>query len=243
MRGCNSDDVMPHSKDLGYNVQLYGKMDTGGSVCRTGIDICQATGYHDKGNWSTKHKDGNVPNYYPGDLLHSWAASATIEHAIFEPLNEPNKWINLTHAGGTPFPTDWPNIQNCVDYVNALGGGSALPFALYCSVLDPHPPYFTNATWLAKIDDNALDATINASRWQPLEFVHPADKFQFTAEGVPADFNLTLARRLARVREIVLSFFSLEPRGLCCGSALEGCTHIKNKKKGGGCVLTCADVC
>ena len=224
---------MPHSKDLGYNVQLYGKMDTGGSVCRTGIDICQATGYHDKGNWSTKHKDGNVPNYYPGDLLHSWAASATIEHAIFEPLNEPNKWINLTHAGGTPFPTDWPNIQNCVDYVNALGGGSALPFALYCSVLDPHPPYFTNATWLAKIDDNALDATINASRWQPLEFVHPADKFQFTAEGVPADFNLTLARRLARVRKITLSFFSLEPRGLCCGSALEGCTHIKKKKKGG----------
>ena len=148
-------------------------------MCRSGIDICQASGYHDTGNWSAKHADGNVPTYYPGDLLHSWAAAATIERAIFEPLDEPNKWINLSHAAGSPFKTDWPNIQNCVTYLNALdaspnggagGAGAAArgtlpPFALYCSVLDPHPPYVTNATWLAKIDDDALDATINASRW------------------------------------------------------------------------------
>ena len=36
----------------GYNVQLYGKIDTGGGVCRHGIDICDGTGYHDSGNWS-----------------------------------------------------------------------------------------------------------------------------------------------------------------------------------------------
>ena len=45
----------------------------------------------------------------------------------------------------------------------------AAPFALYCSVLDPHPPYFTNQTWLAHVDDDALDATINATRWQTVD--------------------------------------------------------------------------
>lgn len=186
---------------LGYDFQVYGKMDTGGGVCRAGLDDCDGTGYHDNGNWSTSPPAKMT--YYPGDLIHSWAGSAGIDRPVFMPLDARNGWINEANAGGGPFPTDWPYINKCVDFLRKLAPAPAAPaasapFALYCSVLDPHPPYFTNATWLAQIDDDALDATINATRWQPIELVHPADRFQFAAEGVPGSYDRALARRLAR---------------------------------------------
>jgi len=197
--------------ELGYDVALHGKMDTGGGICRAGVDVCDGTGYHDTGNWSTTKL---IETYWPGDLLHSWAGSAGIDRAVFQPLDQRNGWINEQNPGGSSFPTDWPTIQRCVDFLRALKPKKprgeeedeeedeeeekAKPFALYCSILNPHPPYFTNATWLRQLDEAALDATINATRWQPLKAVHPADRFQFEAEGVPAAYNRTLARRLAR---------------------------------------------
>eukprot|EP00040_Diaphanoeca_grandis_P010099 m.51727 g.51727 ORF g.51727 m.51727 type:complete len:575 (+) comp21492_c0_seq1:126-1850(+) len=181
--------------DLGYDVKLLGKIDTGGGVCRNGIDKCDATGYHDTGKWNATEP---VSTYFHGDLIHSWAGSAGIDRPIFKPLEGPNRWINETNPNGGPF-NDWSTIQGCVDWLHARNQTSGdRPFALYCSILDPHPPYFTNATWLAHIDDDALDATINATRWQPLELVHPSDRFQFEAEGVPANYDRALARRLAK---------------------------------------------
>lgn len=190
---------------LGYRVQLFGKMDTGGGVCRAGIDICNANGYHDTGNWSTATvAHDSRPTYYHGDLIHSWAGEAGISKPVFQPLLARNGWINETYPNGGPFPNDWPTIKRCQDWIEALPHSPAdvevagKPWALYCSVCDPHPPYFTNATWLDHIDEDALDVTINATRWQPLEALHPADVFQFQAEGVPALYDRRLARRLAR---------------------------------------------
>ena len=38
--------------DAGYDVTLYGKMDTGGGICRQGIDECAGgNGYHDTGTY------------------------------------------------------------------------------------------------------------------------------------------------------------------------------------------------
>lgn len=201
VRAQNVTTSIRHTlEDMGYDVRLYGKMDTGGSVCRPGVDHCDhASGYHDKGNWSTD--TAGFHTYWPGDLLHSWAGSANISRAVFQPLESPNAWINESHPGGGPFAEDWPIIENCVEFLRGLsdgGGAAGQPFALYCSVLDPHPPYYTNATWLKQVDETALDESINATRWQPLALVHPADRFQFEAEGVPADYDRPLARRLAR---------------------------------------------
>ena len=185
--------------DLGYDVHLIGKMDTGGGVCRDGIDICHGgNGYHDTGNWSTNLS--KVTTYVPGDLIHSWASSASIEEPVFKPLESPNGWINTANPSGGPFTQDWPMMQRCVDFLHNLdadGAAPAKPFALYCSVLNPHPPYFSNATWIDHIDNAALDATIAATRWQPVELLHPADRFQFEAEGVPAEYDGALAKRLA----------------------------------------------
>jgi arylsulfatase A-like enzyme len=133
---------------LGYDVHLVGKMDTGGGVCREGVDHCfGGNGYHDTGNWSTN--TSNVRTYYKGDLIHSWASSASIGEPVFQPLESPrNAWISTDNPDGGPFPQDWPMINRCVDFLRNLGGpttsrsgeeAGAKPFALYCSVLDPHP--------------------------------------------------------------------------------------------------------
>jgi arylsulfatase A-like enzyme len=65
-------------------------------------------------------------------------------------------------------------------------------------VIDPHPPYYTNATWLAKLDQAQLNATINATRWQPWANLHPADRYQATSEGVPEQEDADLRFHLAR---------------------------------------------
>jgi len=33
------------------------------------------------------------------------------------------------------------------------------------------------------------DRQVNATRWQPLEYAHPADRFQAEAEGVPEEYD------------------------------------------------------
>ena len=139
------------------------------------------------------------------DLVDLWSISGRplsgVKYRLLRPI--------LPDSGANPGGGRPEQIDRCVKYLQSLGGGGRggggtaaaggeQPFALYCSVLDPHPPYFTNSTWLSQIDDAALDATINATRWQPLNLMHPADRFQFEAEGVPAEYDRALARRLAR---------------------------------------------
>ena len=128
---------------LGYDVRLYGKMDTGGEVCRPEIDVCNAKGYHDPGNWTVGPNARDVTTYYHGDLIHSWAGAAGISRPVFKPLDSPNKWINLSNPDGGPFATDWPTIDLCTTFLKGLPthpAPGAKPFALYCSILDPHPP-------------------------------------------------------------------------------------------------------
>jgi hypothetical protein len=153
---------------LGYRVQLYGKMDTGGGVCRPEVDICNANGYHDTGNWSVAPDRPPVRTYYHGDLIHSWAGEAGISKPVFQPLLAENGWINETNPDGGPCALDWPTIRRCADWIAELqgdgtaappppppvdghssteggAGGGGSPWMLYCSVIDPHPPYFVRA--------------------------------------------------------------------------------------------------
>jgi hypothetical protein len=53
----------------GYDVRLYGKMDTGGGPLMLPPNA-YATGFHSAGTWADSN---GTMMYYPGDLLHSWA--------------------------------------------------------------------------------------------------------------------------------------------------------------------------
>jgi arylsulfatase A-like enzyme len=179
--------------ELGYNVKLFGKMDTGGGPLMNPPGT-HGTGYHDNGNWSEKELP--VTTYYPGCLLHSLAAGANISKAAFAPLDGPNKWIDTQHASYGQ--GDWTIVDNCIQFLMSYRKGDP-PFFLYCSVINPHPPYTSNATWEANIDMVELERSLD---WTEKTYAtpnnqHPADTYASSSEGVPLRFNRTLARELA----------------------------------------------
>merc|ERR1712072_546504 len=108
-----------------------------------------ASGFHDTGNWSgfpdgPTHATKATPYYFPGDVLHSWATTANISKPIFGPIDSPN---HIDVVNGNSFEKkDWNTIDACVQFLRKHSPGDA-PFFLYCSVLSPHPPYTSNATW------------------------------------------------------------------------------------------------
>eukprot|EP00947_MAST-08B_sp_MAST-8B-sp1_P005624 g5624.t1 len=184
----------------GYDVRLYGKMDTGGgpSMLPPGT---HATGFHMPGgnDWSKAWGPGNPElTYYPADILHSWANSANISEAIFAALDAPNSWINHTSKTGCPSAHgDWMAISECVKFLKNWREGEDPPFALYCSVVDPHPPYWSNATWMRNVNRTALNATLRsgtARTWSalPLAEAHPNDRYAARSEGIPSQDALDL---------------------------------------------------
>lgn len=94
------------------------------------------------------------------DTLHSWAQSANISKAAFARLDMPNNWIDTSHA--TSFVSDWTTIANCERFLRepSLHKPSSPLFFLYCSVVNPHPPYRSNATWEAYVNRDALSASL-----------------------------------------------------------------------------------
>lgn len=117
----------------GYDVQLNGKMDTGGGAGLSSSNMGQG-GYHGNGAWSTRQAP--VALYYPGDSLHSWANGANITRAVFAPLDDPaNEWVDNNDPVGSPFLNDWDTVERCVKFLRDYQGGTSSPaFLLYCSV-------------------------------------------------------------------------------------------------------------
>jgi arylsulfatase K len=132
-----------------------------------------------------------------GDLLHSWAQSANISRAVFAPLDGPNAWIDTANATSAIY--DWTTIRNCQNFLgngSNTGAGSP-PFFLYCSVVNPHPPYTSNATWEAFVDRASLTDSLTATKLTYGVRQHPADAFASASEGVPLEWNEAVAHDMA----------------------------------------------
>lgn len=181
--------------EAGWRVHLVGKMDTGGGSAMN-TNLTSGTGYHDNGNWTSKSK--TVETYYPGDVLHTWARSANISKPAFAPLEGPNRWINVSNADGGPFPQDWKVTDECVDFLSKLEGDDTTPFFLYCSLLNPHPPYYSNATFEAFVNQTALNQSIAQMKadWVPQSKLHPAVRYSSVTEGVADYFDDDLVFRM-----------------------------------------------
>merc|ERR1719343_758587 len=136
-----------------------------------------ASGFHDSGNWTEK---SDLVYYYPGCLLHSWAAGANISKAALSPPDGPNRIDTQNAWSGQD---DWKAVDNCVQFLNSYRDGDP-PFFLYCSVINPHPPYTSNATWEAFIDRTQLDQSLARTErtYTPLDLEHPADTYGRKAE-------------------------------------------------------------
>ena len=81
----------------------------------------------------------------PVQILHSWANSANLSQPIFARLDAPNKWVDLESKRGCPSSNqDWKAVDDCATFLGKWRRGET-PFFLYCSVVDPHPPYWRAA--------------------------------------------------------------------------------------------------
>jgi len=184
----------------GYTVSLHGKMDTGGGPSMN-PPTTFAHGFHGTGTWSAnpldRHHATQASTYdFPGVVLHSWATGANIPKPIFGPLGSPNH-IDDEHANSSE-SQDWLTVDECVQFLREYRPGDA-PFFLYCSVLNPHPPYTSNATYEASVDLEQLEASVRmaSKTWLSRSSTHPADMYMSRSEAVPGDFDTELARRLA----------------------------------------------
>ena len=109
----------------------------------------------------------------------------------------PNKWIDINHA--TSFLGDWVTIANCERFLHdqTFTQSAAPPFLLYCSVVNPHPPYTSNATWEAYVDRDELAASLSKTKETYGVRQHPADAYRSQSEGVPEQWNDTVAHDMA----------------------------------------------
>ena len=106
-------------------------------------------------------------------------------------------WIDINHA--TSFVDDWVSIANCERFLNDPDStkATAPPFFLYCSVVNPHPPYTSNATWEAYVDRDALATSLTRTKETYGIRQHPADAYSMRSEGVPETWNETVAHDMA----------------------------------------------
>jgi len=131
-----SETIFSAMAGLGYHVNLYGKVDIGAGVQNDKAFKQQtsATGWHG------------------GPSIGIQTRSADIRRPTKqEPLTITSDHDNNVH------PEDWATVQRCEDWVNELpSAAEGKPFFLYCSVNIPHPAFQTNATWLAKVDEDKI---------------------------------------------------------------------------------------
>ena len=137
-------------------------------------------------------------------------------------------WIDINHA--TSFVDDWVSIANCERFLKDPDStkATAPPFFLYCSVVNPHPPYLlriiymryihrhlhtnstyqyriyiirsrytSNATWEAYVDRDALATSLTRTKETYGIRQHPADVYSMRSEGVPEEWNETVAHNMA----------------------------------------------
>eukprot|EP01084_Bolivina_argentea_P249238 417133_1 len=190
----------------GYNVQLYGKMDIGGGMSAGPNMTTNADGFHSPkhGNWSTQLDGCNISSnaWCPGCIIHSWTRASNISCSEWLP---PYMVVNTSSTQGGFFtPHDEKVAHQCINFLdNYSKTNESEPFLLYCSMVNPHPPYWSNQTWFKYLNETALNKTYHEliNNWNDGVFyeMHEADKYNSNAENVGnRDINQTWAYNLLK---------------------------------------------
>eukprot|EP01084_Bolivina_argentea_P249236 417130_1 len=165
----------------GYDAQLYGK---------TAFGAGMGGGFEgsNNGNWSTQSCIPSNHHYCTGEPIHAWTRGANLNASEWQ-RPWANSWINITAESGSAHAAHDQNVSNeCIKYIdNYVKTNNKKPFLLYCSMIDPHPAYWTNSTWLKKLNYTALNASFDEliSNFNgTFNNMHPADKYNSFSEGV-----------------------------------------------------------
>lgn len=141
--GAGLDRYAPPGDTNGF--PFWGSPVTGHNITRRGIRFGR---YHTRG--------ALIPRNITG---HNITRTLTVPDDVAMPL----------------VPTDYLTIDLCTKGLTEgrLSAAATVQQFMYCSILVPHPPYYTNSTFMAMIDKVKSDASLPS--FGPLDEVHPAD--------------------------------------------------------------------
>ncbi|CAE7517012.1 ARSK [Symbiodinium natans] len=176
----SSDDVDSHCV-MAFSEETCRKFARKQRVKGTFIDALAASGYNVT-LWGKMHAGAGL-HRYPGQI-DAWpfhgkrSPKAAMEWSRALGLS-PSQYVPaLTTRDDVPRPAadplDYLTTQNCAELLDSGLFDSAVPQFLYCSILVPHPPYWTNSTYLAEVPGLGRHSL---PHWQPKAKVHPADEY------------------------------------------------------------------
>lgn len=179
----------------GYNVTLYGKMHVGG-----GLD----TRHHgkiwewpfqriEKGPAAAAHdpKTNEVARFWVRGAGWRLNVKGTDCEDVFSPLAS-GRCVNVSAFSAVApdnvrrpsYLEDYEAVDGCVGALRSglLSPSQSTPQLLYCSVMMPHPPYETNATFLAEVAHLAIRRPTQV----PLGRLHLNDRVTTALKGSAA---------------------------------------------------------
>jgi len=134
---------------LGYNASLFGRFDIGNGI----LD---------------EYTDTSGNGFHTGPDLSILARAADIRRGTKQ-----NPYSMVDDNVTNPFSDDADKTQNVVTFLNNHNPHTAKPWFLWLGILDPHPPYDTNSTYLATVNQSAVDVVP-----EPIvENMHPYDSY------------------------------------------------------------------
>eukprot|EP01084_Bolivina_argentea_P244723 409917_1 len=154
-------------ESMGYDVYLVGKLHIGAGIMDMSIGQNLTAA-------AFEQADG-------GTSFNALTRSASIYKKF--PTNEGNDAgpiQSIDDSDPNPHSNDVAFADKCVERLNNLGSSSnsnSNPFFLYCSIIAPHTPYNTNATWISGVNlDKIVIPNWNKTRYN--EFDHYTSVFE-----------------------------------------------------------------
>ena len=147
----------------------------------TFIDALATSGYNIT-LWGKMHAGAGLHRYQGQIEAEPWGGrrspKAAMEWTRALGLSPSQEVPKLPTKDDLPWPAtgplDYVATRNCAELLDSGLFKSATPQFLYCSLLVPHRPFWTNSTYLAEVPDLG---NYSLPHWQPKSEVHPADKY------------------------------------------------------------------
>jgi len=180
-----SETIFSAMAKLGYDVNLYGKVDIGAGLQnnKTWRKQTSATGFHSGPDYSMNTRSADIRK---------------------PTKDRPTSKKMLNDHDNNVHPEDWATVRQCEEWIEHLPGPGAggSPFFLHCSVNIPHPAFGTNATWLAKVREDHVTLPPWAANF-PAGAWHPYDSYMSESKHVTGHFNQ------AKILEVRRTYYAM----------------------------------
>jgi len=165
-----SRTVLDVAAGAGYSLHLFGRFDVGGGI----LDDYPGT-------------DGS--GFHSGPDVNILARGAG-----FRGLSDVEPWSSTTDNATAPYRHDSVEAGDAISWLTSAPPSPTQPFFMWLGLLDPHPPYQTNSTWLAHVNESAVDAPVLPA-WEDM---HPFDVDMSTLKACTLNYTEAQLKTMRR---------------------------------------------